>query len=169
MLRIARRAVKTTPQDMETNCLNVLRSFGAQVAALFPQQRFPYYLATDYFVSADPLTKHHKAGMQRCLAATIGEPVPVERRRTRPPKSSGGLLWWRLNVHLIEAALHNLPEQRAALQADSAGFYSVLDIAMLVIADECIQASNLAELANPLRAHLGKKACHKLAVARPPL
>ena len=60
---------------------------------------------------------------------------------------------------MLGAAFDGFPTQAAAYARDAQGFAAMFDLAMLVVADICIQKSHLAAISTPLRHKLGKAPC----------
>jgi hypothetical protein len=163
MLRIAQEPwFRKPPEDIKRHCLTATSWLNAWSNKLIPRatQPCPHFLATDWFARADPGARpSHTQVMDRCIS---------DMDRFAGINTSK---WWHLNSlrrssnHDLRLSVRGIPELESALAKDPSGLRSIIELAMLVRADECVEASHMAAtIANLARRHLGKTACQHLHV-----
>ena len=111
-------------------------------------QRCPYFLATDYFVSADGgLPRHLQKGMDQCFVQVMGDPSLSD-------------MWYALSREDMRKAAEASHQMQFAFKNDHAGFRAFLEVAMLAMADVCVEKSHMVDfVGNPLRAAYGRPPC----------
>lgn len=115
-------------------------------------QRCPYFLATDYFVNADgALPRHIQKGMDQCFVQVMGDPALSSE-------------WYALSKADISKAVEGSAQIQSAYRLDYNGFRTFLDVAILVMADVCVEKSHLVDfVGNPLRAAYGRPPCEAVS------
>ena len=154
MLRIAKApAFRGPPEALGEACLTVTSALSQMSESVVPraQQACPHFLATDWFVRADPGgNRNHAQKLNECLA------------RLEWRAGSAAVGWVHITPKSVQLGriLDGLPEMQEAFRRDKAGFHSILELAMLAQADTCIELSHMAEtIANFVRVQLHKPGC----------
>ena len=147
---VTHKSNRGTPEEVEkaqyAACSGRLSFIVAASKAAQPQQRCPHFLATDWFVNADPLSHTGEKATRRCWETIMSN-------ATSP-------LWWWLDEKAIGRIVADEPSLKVALKEDPATLRLFLEIAMLVRAKTCIAKSHIGDkIVNPLRAKTGKTEC----------
>ena len=100
------------------------------------------------------MPKKHNQGMKHCFMDLH--------------EYTNSSVWFHIKKDAIEYAIFGLPEMERAHTTDPGSLHAILELAMLVRADECVEYSHMAQtISNLLRQSLGKKPCHHLFAAPP--
>ena len=135
-----------TEKNTFDQCLSTLRRLSDISTAMWPRQRCPYFLATDWFVGADGgLPQAPSRAIQRCW-------VLVNSNSSSP-------FWWWLDDRMLNRIVAGEPSMEQALMLDPSGLRTFLELALLARASTRIAKSHLGDVANRVRSHLGKTAC----------
>ena len=153
MLRIAQEPLfHRPPEVLENKCHKFLSQLNAMTNELHPRrhQTCRHLLATDYFVMADTgLSKLHQKGMSRCFL--------------RLRNFANSSVYFKVDRPVVEYGVYGRPDMEWAFQKDEPGLRAILELAMLVRSDTCIEYSHMAQtIANMLRIELGKPPCRRL-------
>jgi len=119
------------------------------------------YLATDWFVGADPARKATQ--VQARLAAAANKECWEEQMR----KASAPTWLWPADERMMDPIIAGVPEllrpwsnvTSTAPFAAKALFRAYLDLAVLTEVDGCLAAGHMGNLVNMFRNSLGRKPC----------
>ena len=153
MLRIAQEIwFRRPPHLLEERCFKFLSKLNHLANLMQPRQEQTcrHVIATDFFVNADgSLPYRHRLGLNRCINSLSAY--------------ENSSLWMRIGAPEIEYGVAADPAMSDVWRKDKAGFYAIVELAMLARADVCIESSHMAHfIVNLMRMSLGKTSCHHL-------
>lgn len=162
MVRIAWYTSSVSVEKIEEECTKKLSLLNAAAKKLVPSRRCPHFIATDWFAGADRLPKAHEAAVQGCWERTMGLPRSPSSLNKSHADGENVPAWWRQDDLFFSRAIPSKSPLVSAYFKDKATLKAMVDVAMLVVADVCIQSSHLSSIASNERELLGKSPCIKL-------
>jgi len=157
--RLAYRGNTASLDTMADSCQTRLGSLNSAVTSVRGRAKdCSFYIGSDWLANADgDLDKKHAAILEKCWQRHILSP-------STPP-------WWYVNTSVKDRVFNTAMGEFASkcqtpgcnmrnFMKDRPGFFAMLDVAMLVMADECYGKSHMVSMvADPLRVNMGKTSC----------
>lgn len=146
--------MQTTPHELWRSCNSTFDATNSALQfsmARWTQNSCSMYLASDWLAHADPTKGQRAQAVSKCWKEAI--------------LSDTSPRWWFIwgGDRTIPESAGDIPSMEQAAKKDPVGIGAILDVAMLVRADVCLESSHMGStVASPIRSLMGKLPCYNV-------